>query len=184
VLTLVFAFLVMYFRNMVHSVIALIMVFFNVAGMYYILGMEYLSLILIIVYVGAIAVLFLFVVMMLNITLTVSYLQIPQISIFIFMILFILIVGVNYEELDTIFKVFDWSLLLNKVVDMELIGLILYMHYYFYVILAGLVLLVAMIGSIALTLVHSQIVKRQDVYEQNVRTVIEAIDTKNKRIAV
>jgi NADH-quinone oxidoreductase subunit J len=184
------ALLVVSVNNPVHSVIALVFVFFNASGLFFIFGLEYLALVLIIVYVGAIAVLFLFVVMMLNIR------RIPTFH----WASLILILGLTTFSLFSIdfFSLFqefwrfitasdilvkytyvDWANNLSRVSDMELIGQLLFTYYYIYVFLAGLILLVAMVGAIALTMVHSRFVKRQVVYNQVARTVLDSVVLRN-----
>lgn len=181
------AFMVISVRNSVHSVIALVVVFFSAAGLYFIFGFEYLALVLVIVYVGAIAVLFLFVVMMLNIRMDKRVNRSIVLGIIGFIIYISLLFFIKEKyTLDFLigfsnlgFRVLDWSVLLVKVSDMEVIGLILYTRGFIYVILAGLVLLLAMIGSIVLTFLEGTSVKRQDIFEQNSRQIQEVLRYKN-----
>jgi len=126
-------------RNPVHSVLFLILAFFNAAGLFVILGAEFLAMILVVVYVGAVAVLFLFVVMMLD----VDFVELRQ--------------GfLNYLPIGG---------LVGVVLLTELLA-ILYTRYVFFFEAAGIILLVAMVGAIVLTLRHKPNVKRQSIAEQ------------------
>lgn len=180
---LVSAFVVIYATNPIHSVIALVMVFFNAAGILFTFGLEYLALVLVIVYVGAIAVLFLFVVMMLNIKKLPGVLWGRSIAVISAVIIACLTGGFGWDYLVHFWTFYDysylsWPALLNEVTDMETIGQALFTYYFLFVILAGFVLLVAMVGSIVLTMVHSSFVKRQSVYLQTGRTVYDSMQLK------
>ncbi len=162
-------------RNPVHSVLFLILAFFNSGALFVILGAEFLAMMLVIVYVGAVAVLFLFVVMMLNI----NYSKIKEgfqkyfpIGSLIGLILFI----------EIILMIFSGDLLVNKnetvisnVPNTHQIGLLLYTDYIFVFQLSGLILLVAMIGAIVLTLRDRSGVKKQIITDQNIRKVSDVI---------
>ena len=161
-------------RNPVHSVLFLILAFFNAAGLFVLLGAEFLAMILVIVYVGAVAVLFLFVVMMLDIDFAELKKGAQQ---------YVLVgAGVGIVLLlELIFSASVWkfspvaaSILAHptptNLSNTEALGRILYTDYIYYFQIAGLVLLVAMIGAIVLTLRHKVSVKRQDINVQNART--------------
>jgi len=171
--TLVSAFLVVIGRNPVHSVLFLILTFFSAAGLFVLLGAEFLAMLLIVVYVGAVAVLFLFVVMMLDVDF--SALRAGFAS--------NLPVGLGVGLLLAGEMIFTSVVVVNNgathampmaapggVTNAEAIGQALYTDYFYYFQAAGLVLLVAMIGAIVLTLRHRANVKRQNISDQVART--------------
>ncbi len=173
------AFMVIVARNPVHSVFFLILAFFNAAGLFVLLGAEFLAMILVIVYVGAVAVLFLFVVMMLDIDFAELKKGAQQ---------YILVgAGVGIVLLlELIFSASIWkfspvaaSVLAHPtpahLSNTEALGRILYTDYIYYFQIAGLVLLTAMIGAIVLTLRHRPGVRRQNIGQQNARTMAEAM---------
>jgi NADH-quinone oxidoreductase subunit J len=161
-------------RNPVHSVLFLILAFVNASGLFVLMGAEFLGMMLIVVYVGAVAVLFLFVIMMLDVDFVelregfIQYLPIGLVIGGIFMFELLLIVGawvINPAVTKNITAVIP-----ANVSNTEALGLVLYTKYIHYFQLAGMVLLVAMIGAIVLTLRHKAKVKRQDINVQNART--------------
>ena len=166
------AFAVIWARNPVHSVLFLILAFVNAAGLFLLLGAEFLAMILIVVYVGAVAVLFLFIVMLLDVDFArmkegfVQYL--PQ---------GLLIAFVVAAEL--VYVVSGWSASPNAAApatpsgtlsNTAALGEVLYTRYFYFFQAAGMILLTAMIGAIVLTLHHKVGVKRQDVGAQIART--------------
>ncbi|MBR0697541.1 NADH-quinone oxidoreductase subunit J [Bradyrhizobium lablabi] len=161
-------------RNPVHSVLYLILAFVNASGLFILMGAEFLGMILIVVYVGAVAVLFLFVIMMLDVDFVelregfIQYLPIGIVIGGIFMFELLLVVGawvINPQVAKTITAAIP-----ANVSNTEALGLVLYTKYIHYFQIAGVVLLVAMIGAIVLTLRHKPSVKRQDINVQNART--------------
>ena len=181
-LALVSGVMVIQARNPVHSVLFLILVFFNVAGLLILLGLDFFAMIFLVVYVGAIAVLFLFVVMMLNIKLAeinekrLRYLPIGGLLGILFLFEIFLIVDndliplVSHSSnffLNTHF--IQYSSLIESVTNIESVGLLLYTYYFYFFLLASLILLVAMIGAIVLTMHKGVYVKRQQVFQQNTR---------------
>src|ERR1700754_227188 len=161
-------------RNPVHSVLYLILAFVNASGLFVLLGAEFLAMMLIVVYVGAVAVLFLFVIMMLDVDFSelregfIEYLPVGLVIGGIFMFELLLIVGA-WVITPAVTKTITAAIPTN-VSNTEALGLVLYTKYIFYFQLAGLVLLVAMIGAIVLTLRHKANVKRQNINVQNART--------------
>ena len=171
-------------RNPVHSVLFLIAAFFNAAGLFVLMGAEFLAMILVIVYVGAVAVLFLFVVMMLDINfveMRQGFLQYLPIGGLIGVILLI--------ELLFIFA--SWTVTpdagnvaaapmpdLAEISNTRALGRLLYTKYIYFFQAAGLVLLVAMIGAIVLTLRARKGVRRQRVPDQLRRTRAESVEIK------
>jgi len=162
-------------RNPVHSVLWLILTFFNSAGLFILLGAEFLAMVLVVVYVGAVAVLFLFVVMMLDINVSIvregfmKYLPIASLIIFILL-----------AELVTVFyglAISDISLSsisqpipdFMEITNTEAIGLILYTDYIYLFQSSGVILLVSMVGAIVLTHRKSPNVKRQNIEDQVTR---------------
>ena len=171
-------------RNPVHSVLFLILAFFNAAGLFVLLGAEFLAMILVVVYVGAVAVLFLFVVMMLDI----DFAELKR-GTLQFLPIGLAVGGILAAELVFLVS-FNWQLPAAThmtaatpagVTNTAAIGRILYTDYVYYFQIAGLVLLVAMIGAIVLTLRHRPGVRRQSIAVQNARTpamAVEMIDLK------
>jgi len=174
-------------RNPVHSVLFLILAFFNAAGLFVILHAEFLAMILIIVYVGAVAVLFLFVVMMLDFKVSLeksNILQYMPIGIFVGMVFIseLIIVLINTKlELKNIQILTNPLSNFENLTNTEAIGSILYTDYILYFQISGVILLVAMVGSIVLTLREREGVKRQSVPQQLERTSqIELKDVKSR----
>jgi len=154
-------------RNPVHSVLFLILAFFNAAGLFILLGAEFLAMILVIVYVGAVAVLFLFVVMTLDIDFAElrsgasRYLAVGLGIGLILLAELVLMVGSFAIAPGAV-----QPIPAEQVTNTEAIGRVLYTKYVYFFELSGAVLLVAMIGTIVLTLRHRVGAKRQDVAEQ------------------
>ncbi len=162
-------------RNAVHSVLFLILAFFNGAGLFVLMGAEFLAMLLVVVYVGAVAVLFLFVVMMLDINfaeLREGFLQYLPIGGLIGLILL----------LELVFVFGAWSLApevdaalrapapaVSEVDNVRALGRVLYTDYFYLFQVAGLILLVAMIGAIVLTLRVREGVRKQNIATQNTR---------------
>ena len=182
--TVASAVMVIVSRNPVHSVLFLILAFVNAAGLFLLLGAEFLAMILVVVYVGAVAVLFLFVVMMLDVDFAelrqgfLQYLPIGLIVGFIFLVQLLLVVGT--WTIDPGLLIVGTSPIPDpsKVTNTEALGLVLYTKYVYYFQASGLVLLVAMIGAIVLTLRHKDGVKRQDVAAQVARTKATAMEVR------
>jgi NADH-quinone oxidoreductase subunit J len=167
-------------RNPVHSVLFLILTFFNAAGLFVLLGAEFLGMILIVVYVGAVAVLFLFVVMMLDIDfaeLKRGSLQYLPFGVLIGLILVAeLVMAGSVWVLKPALAAAKASATPAGVTNTAALGRILYTDYVYYFQIAGLVLLVAMIGAIVLTLRSRPGVRRQVISVQNARTAAMAVD--------
>ena len=173
-------------RNPVHSVFFLILTFFNAAALFVILGAEFLAMILVVVYVGAVAVLFLFVVMMLDIDfaeLKRGTLQLLPVGGGVGVILaaeLIALLGINWHIAPSAHSHLALATP-SGVSNTAAIGRVLYTDYIYYFQIAGLVLLVAMIGAIVLTLRHRPGVRRQSISRQNARTpqmAVELVDLK------
>ena len=180
--TVAAAFMVIAAKNPVHSVLFLILAFVNSAGLFILLGAEFLAMILIVVYVGAVAVLFLFVVMMLDVDFTelrqgfLQYLPVGALVGIILLVELVLVLGGLLSAPET--AAAPAAPIPPPEVDsnVAVIGSVLYTRYIFYFQMAGLVLLVAMIGAIVLTLRHKEGVKRQDIARQLARTREGAVD--------
>ena len=161
-------------RNPVHSVLFLILAFFNAAGLFILLNAEFLAMLLVVVYVGAVAVLFLFVVMMLDINFSELREGFQK-----YRPLGLVIGGILIAELiATFFEYSDMSTSLpaqQGVHNTRALGQVIYTDYIYLFQLAGLILLVAMVGAIALTLRRRSGVRRQVISEQNSRTRQETI---------
>ena len=167
-------------RNPVHSVLFLILCFFNAAGLFVLLGAEFLAMILVVVYVGAVAVLFLFVVMMLDVDFVelrqgmLNYLPVGGAIGLIVLVELALAVGswvISPASLKS-----RAAPLPEGVTNTEALGSVLYTDFIFYFQAAGLVLLVAMVGAIVLTLRHKEGVKRQNIAVQVARTPATAVE--------
>ncbi len=172
-------------RNPVHSVIWLIFTFLSAAGLFVLLGAEFVAMLLVIVYVGAVMVLFLFVIMMLDVdfaTLKGEMARYMPLALFIGVIILL--------QFAVAFG--GWTVMpgtegriaapTGTMENTRALGVLIYDHYFLLFQLAGLVLLVAMIGAIVLTLRHRVDVKRQDVIAQMMRdphTAIEMQDVKS-----
>src|ERR1700743_2801783 len=161
-------------RNPVHSVLFLILSFFNAAGLFVLLGAEFLGMILVVVYVGAVAVLFLFVVMMLDVDF--AELKRGALQYLPFGALIGLILVAELVMAGSVWIVKPVALAAKAhatplgMTNTEALGHILYTDYVYYFQIAGLVLLVAMIGAIVLTLRQRPGVRRQVISVQNART--------------
>jgi NADH-quinone oxidoreductase subunit J len=174
------AFMVIAAKNPVHSVLFLILAFVNAAGLFVLLGAEFLAMILIVVYVGAVAVLFLFVVMMLDVDFAalregfIHYLPVGAMVGIVFLVELLLVVGawvIGPGLPQTIAAPIPGGM-----TNTEALGLVLYTRYIYFFQAAGLVLLVAMIGAIVLTLRHKPYVRRQDISAQIARSRDAAIE--------
>jgi NADH-quinone oxidoreductase subunit J len=178
--TVASAAMVIFSRNPVHSVLFLILAFVNAAGLFVLIGAEFLAWILIIVYVGAVAVLFLFVVMMLDVDFAelrqgfINYLPVGGvIGIILFFELAAVLVGWTISP--DIGKAIT-APIPDQITNTQALGLVLYTRYVYFFQAAGVILLVAMIGAIVLTLQHKANVKRQSIAAQNARSKATAID--------
>ena len=177
------AVLVITSRNPVHSVLFLILCFFNAAGLFVLLGAEFLAMILVVVYVGAVAVLFLFVVMMLDVDFVelregfLDYLPIGGVIGLILLVEMILLVGTWTIAPDLIAHTSTPTV--GDISNTQAIGQVLYTKYVFFFQMAGLILLIAMIGAIVLTMRHKPNVKRQVIADQVARGPATAVEIKN-----
>ncbi|EAQ12105.1 MULTISPECIES: NADH-quinone oxidoreductase subunit J [Maritimibacter] len=169
-------------RNPVHSVLWLIMAFIGSAGLFVVLGAEFLAMLLMIVYVGAVAVLFLFVVMMLDVDFAELKAGMAK-----YMPLALLIAVVLLMQMGMIYG--TWQFAdgaeaarravtpdMTEVENTAALGQLIYDDYFLLFQLSGLVLLVAMIGAIVLTLRHRKDIKRQDVLAQMYRDPAKALE--------
>ncbi|MTH97894.1 NADH-quinone oxidoreductase subunit J [Roseibium sp. RKSG952] len=182
--TVASAFMVIAARNPVHSVLFLILAFVNSAGLFILLGAEYLGLLLIVVYVGAVAVLFLFVVMMLDVDFVelrqgfLQYLPVGALVGIILLVELLLGLGAWVIAPEIVQHGSQPMPPLDQANNIQAIGHVLYTKYVFFFQVAGLILLVAMIGAIVLTLRHKENVRRQNVADQVARTRETAIEVR------
>ena len=181
--TIIGGFFTVVSRNPVHSVLWLILAFLSSAGLFVLLGAEFVAMLLIIVYVGAVAVLFLFVVMMLDVDFAELKAEMAK-----YMPLALLIGVVLLMQFGIAFGVWEFSdeaealrfaETPGDVHNTKALGQLLYDRYFLLFQLAGLILLVAMIGAIVLTLRHRQDIKRQDVLAQMYRDPAKALELKD-----
>lgn len=167
-------------KNPVHSVLFLILAFFNAAGLFVLLGAEFLAMILVVVYVGAVAVLFLFVVMMLDVDFAELKRGVLQYLPFGLLVAFILavelVLAASFWVLKPSVAAVRAHAIPATITNTEALGRIIYTDYVYYFQIAGLVLLVAMIGAIVLTMRRRPGVRRQVIARQNARTAGMAVD--------
>ncbi len=180
--TIASAIMVVGARNPVHSVLFLILAFFNSAGLFVLLGAEFLAMILVVVYVGAVAVLFLFVVMMLDVDFVelrqgfLNYLPIGAlVGVVLLTELLVVLGGWAFSPHTATHAVLPIS---GTMSNTAALGEVLYTRYIFFFQAAGMVLLVAMVGAIVLTLRHKPNVKRQSIASQVARTPATAIEVR------
>ena len=184
-IAIVSAFAVIAARNPVHSVLFLILTFFTSAGLFVLLGAEFLAMLLVVVYVGAVAVLFLFVVMMLDVDfveLKQGFLDYLPVGLLVAIVLMVELAMVGSAAMSAEGAPIGLAPQgESAITNAEQIGLVLYTDYLLLFQLAGLVLLVAMIGAIVLTLRRRPGVRKQDVHMQVGRRRAEAVELKDVR---
>jgi NADH-quinone oxidoreductase subunit J len=169
-------------RNPVHSVLFLILAFFNGAGLFVLIGAEFLAMVLVVVYVGAVAVLFLFVVMMLEINLirirqgALQYLPVGALVGLILLVELVLVLGTWVASPELAAATGDPMPPPVVVTNTEALGNLLYTEYVYLFQAAGLILLVAMVGAITLTHRARPSVRRQDIARQVHRRPAEAVE--------
>ena len=162
-------------RNPVYSVLFLILAFFNAAGLFVLIGAEFLAMLLVVVYVGAVAVLFLFVVMMLDINFSemrAGFQKYLPLGLVVGGILVFELVAAMYGDAfsgATLTKAMDIS-------NTRALGNVIYTKYMYLFQVAGLILLVAMIGAISLTMRKREGVRRQSIAAQNLRSRAETVE--------
>jgi NADH-quinone oxidoreductase subunit J len=179
-IAIVSAFCVIAARNPVHSVLFLILTFFTAAGLFVLMGAEFLAMLLVVVYVGAVAVLFLFVVMMLDVDFVelkqgfLSYL--PMGGLVALALLGELILVASAMQLEGYQRP---AIVSGAPTNAEAIGSVMYTQYFLLFQLSGLILFVAMVGAIVLTLRHREGVRKQDVSKQVGRNAKKAVELKD-----
>lgn len=183
IIAVISAFAVIAARNPVHSVLFLILTFFNAAGLFVLLGAEFLAMLLVVVYVGAVAVLFLFVVMMLDVDFVelkqgfLNYLPVGGIVALLLFAEIFLVANAAGSGGGAPIALSPTGP--SQITNAQAIGQVLYTDYLLLFQMAGLILLVAMIGAIVLTLRHRPGVKKQDIAAQVGRRRAEAVELKN-----
>lgn len=172
------SFMIIVVKNAIYSILFLVLSFIMATGLLFLLESEFISLIFIVIYVGAIAVLFLFVIMMLNIKVinsTKDLLKYFPIGNFLGFVFFIEILLVIFESFNTnpyknnfLFNFYtNWFDKIDCISDIEALGQILYTYYVPQFLIAGIILLIAVIGSVILTLNNKNIkVKKQETFRQ------------------
>ena len=188
VITVFSAIMVTVSRNTVYSVFFLILVFVSISILFIMIGAEFLGMIMLIVYVGAVAVLFLFVVMMLNVTVTKIKKEFSKywsvgalVSLVIFLELLIIIGGSQYQNNAILISTIITS---QDISNTESLGNVLYTDYIYLFQIAGMILLVSMIGAIVLTYRKREGVKRQNYFTQISRekkTSIELVEVESDK---
>lgn len=193
------AFLVIISKNPIHSILFLVLIFITTTILFLTLNIDFIAMLFLVLYVGAIVVLFLFVVMMLNVRILelneriISYVPIAIVIVLIFFLLILSTVNNNFldDSTDSTFKEvflkdssnilggkqlsFSFFQNLTTYSNLNLIAALLYTDYVYLFLLAGIALLIAMLGSIVLTLNNSQKSKRQDYYTQTNKTIVKSI---------
>ncbi|NML74022.1 NADH-quinone oxidoreductase subunit J [Rhizobium sp. S-51] len=181
------AFMVISARNPVHSVLFLILTFVNASGLFLLVGAEFLAMILLVVYVGAVAVLFLFVVMMLDIDFAelrsgaLKYAPIGSLIGIVVAAELMIVIGGSALSPEAANAITMPIPALTERTNTAALGDVLYTNYVYFFQIAGLVLLVAMIGAIVLTLRHRENIKRQDISTQvarNPETAVKVVKVK------
>jgi NADH-quinone oxidoreductase subunit J len=169
-------------RNPVHSVLFLILAFFNASGLFVLIGAEFIAMILVVVYVGAVAVLFLFVVMMLDINFVelrqgfMRYMPIGALIGIILAIELIFVLGASTISGDASLVKAAPVPAVSEVSNINALGNIIYTRYVYLFQAAGVILLIAMIGAIVLTLRSREGVKKQRISDQLARTRSDAVE--------
>jgi NADH-quinone oxidoreductase subunit J len=170
-------------RNPVHSVLWLILAFLSTSGLFVLLGAEFVAMLLVIVYVGAVAVLFLFVVMMLDIDFAALKGELARympLGLLIAVVLLMQVaIGVGAWQVADGAEGLRQAVAPTEIENTRALGLLMYDKYFLLFQLAGLILLVAMIGAILLTLRHRKDVKRQNVLQQMWRDPAKAMELKD-----
>lgn len=183
-ITIASGFMVIASRNPVQSVLFLILAFVNAAGLFLMMGAEFLAMILVIVYVGAVAVLFLFVVMMLDVDFAelrqgfLQYLPVGALIAVVFLLELVLVIGAYMVDPGLVRSPAVPIPPADVMTNTEALGQVLYTRYFYFFQAAGMILLVAMIGAIVLTLRERVGVKRQDISNQNARTQETAVEVR------
>lgn len=196
ILSITTSFMVIFSKNPVYSILYLILVFCNIVVLLLILGLEFIPVTFIVVYVGAIVVLFLFVLMMLNIKLAETQKDGMNTSIIYLLIVVVLftefiwlvflqispIVGASsfnlnllLDKLELVSFIFDFCKWLNCLTNVKAIGSLIFSYYFYDFLIAGYILLLAMIGAIVLSLDKKFNAYSQDIYEQVLRNHNQAI---------
>ena len=181
-ITVASAVMVISSKNPVHSVLFLILAFVNAAGLFVLLGAEFLAMILIVVYVGAVAVLFLFVVMMLDVDFAelrqgfLNYLPVGALVGAVLLAELLIVVGAWAIGPDVAKAITSPIPPPGEINNTQALGLVLYTRYVYFFQAAGVILLVAMIGAIVLTLQHKPNVRRQNIVAQVARDRASAIE--------
>jgi NADH-quinone oxidoreductase subunit J len=179
-ITVASAFMVISSRNPVHSVLFLILAFCSAAGLFLLMGAEFLAMILVVVYVGAVAVLFLFVVMMLDVDFAelregfLQYLPVGALVGLIVLAELVLVVG-GWVSSGNAPKA-SAAPMPTDVTNAQALGRVLYTDYLYFFQISGLILLVAMMGAIVLTLRHKVNVRRQNIAAQNARSKADSLE--------
>ncbi len=170
-------------RNPVHSVLYLILAFFNAAGLFVLMGAEFLAMILVIVYVGAVAVMFMFVVMMLDINfaeLRQGFLRYAPIGAVVGLVLLaellIILGGWTLSPTAQTAEAIAATPAITDVTNTHALGQLIYTHYIYLFQVAGLILLIAMIGAIVLTHRRRPGIRRQDISRQVARRPADTIE--------
>ena len=183
VITVLAGLMVTLSRNPVHSVLWLILAFLSTSGLFVLLGAEFVAMLLVIVYVGAVAVLFLFVVMMLDIdfaALKGEMARAMPLGLLIGVVLLMQVaIGVGVWQVADGAEGLRQAVAPAEIENTRALGMLIYDQYFLLFQLAGLILLVAMIGAILLTLRHRKDVKRQNVLQQMWRDPAKAMELKD-----
>ena len=171
IIIIISSLLVIISKNPIHSVLFLILVFFNTSILFLFSNAEFLAMVILIVYIGAVAVLFLFVIMMLDINITKlrqTFLNYLPIGLFVgFIILLELFYVVSQSKLNFVQTSSLDNNISSQILDnTKIIGNILYTDYFLLFQISGIILLVAMIGAIFLTIRKREGIKKQNIYKQ------------------
>nr|QJH88491.1 Nad6 [Pterocladiophila hemisphaerica] len=175
------SFMVVNLSNSIYSVLFLILSFVNLSGILFLFGVDFLTFIFLIVYIGAIAILFLFVIMMLNVKLEHNKIIFkiggPIISLILGVLIYQFIIYQNiYIELDLFNENYlIWLIQYYYLNNIEILGLILYTNYIFLFLVSSLILLIAMIGSIVMTIYQKKNIFKQEILFQTNKQLVDSI---------
>jgi len=177
-------------KNPIHSILFLVLVFISTTILLIFLGVEFIAMLFLVIYIGAIIVLFLFVIMMLNIKIIefnerfILYLPIGFSLGIIFILELFYLININFSIFKIINEIFfnnyfyvynDYYYSIVKINNIENLSTILYTKFFYFFFLSGIILLIAMLGSIVLTLNHKFLNKKQDIYLQTIKSLKNAI---------
>ncbi len=164
-LAILYSFCIIFSKNPVHSVLYLILVFLNISFLFLKYSLEFLGIFLIIIYVGAISILFLFVIMMLKLK-QIEVISNKQSFFVTFLLFFQLITFLPIPFIENNFLFINWHLILDNFTNVNCFGQLLYTYYFIFILIVGIILLLALICSVILTMPKIIYKNEQKIYKQ------------------